>query len=43
MNILNLPHLIDLNLDHLVNLPALRDHIERVGVVVYDKNSEPRL
>lgn len=32
---LNLPWMLDVQLDHHIELPALREHIERVGVKIY--------
>lgn len=32
---LNLPWMLDVQLDHLIELPALREHIERVGITIY--------
>ncbi len=32
---LNLPWTLDINLYHFIQLPALREHIERVGVLFF--------
>jgi len=32
---LNLPWTLDVNLDHFIQLPALRGHIHRVGIQVF--------
>jgi predicted nucleotidyltransferase len=32
---LNLPWKLDVNLEHMIQLPALREHIDRVGKTIY--------
>jgi len=36
-----LPYMIDLSLFESLNHPELKEHIERVGQVFYEKNSSP--
>ena len=35
----SLPYMVDVSLFHQLDNPSLRDHIQRVGVVFYDRTS----
>lgn len=42
LDALLLPYKIDLSIRRQITNPALNDHIERVGQVLYDKNAFPQ-
>jgi len=37
LDALNLPWNLDVNLEHFIHLPALREHIQRVGLTFYSR------
>ena len=39
---LDLPYKVDLSIYHLIEDPALRDHIDRVGCALYEAQPAPQ-
>ena len=42
MDALDLPYKLDLSIYHLIEDPALRDHIDRVGRALYEAQRAPQ-